>query len=212
MDVHGYDARLAAAYDDYFCGWREGGQGVGGNGGYKGTKVLLAILWMFVSVFYSKAEVVVEVHTPQKKCRMNIIKTRRGPFSLSAYKLLNVYFFPSLSSTGRSATFSKLSLVGGLLLTLMSPLKSAEGSFTAILLREEPGFLPIVSIQRTRGRRTSVSSIAMLVGLESKKEKDETKEREIEWNAEWNVEAHGGVDPPETTDCIIVIVWCGRGG
>lgn len=115
-------------------------------------------------------------HTPQKKCRINIIRTRRGPLSLSAYKLLNEYFFLSLSSTDRSATFSKCSLVGGLLLTLMSPLKLAEGSLTDILLREEPGLLPIVSIQRTRGTRVRVSSIARLIGSESKEEKEATKE------------------------------------
>ncbi len=148
--------------------------------------------WLSVSCPAGKEEVVVGVHTPQKKCRMKMNRTRRGPFSLSAYKLLNVYFFLSLSSTGRSATLSRSPLVGGLLLTLISPLKSPEGSLTAILLKEDAGSLPIVSIQRTRGTRASVSSTAIAVGLEKKKEKGETKE----WNKE-EVVVPGGVDPPE---------------
>lgn len=49
-----------------------------------------------------------------------------------------------------------------------------------------------------------MSSIAMLVGLESNKEIEETKERS-------NEEAHVGVNPSETTDCIVIVV-CGRGG
>ena len=114
-------------------------------------------------------------HTPQKKCRMNIIRTRRGPFSLSAYKLLKVCFFRSLSSTGRSAALSRSPLVGGLLLTLMSPLKSAEGSLTAILLREEAGSLPMESIQRTRGTRVRTSRTARWVGLERDKGREERK-------------------------------------
>ena len=193
MNVHGYEVGLATADDDDFCGWGEGGERVGGDGGCKGTEILLAILQVFVSVIRGKKEVLIGLHAPQKKCRMNMIRTRRGPFSLSAYKPLNVCFFPSLSSTGKSATFSRSSLVGGLLLTLMFPLKSAEGSLTAILLREEAGFLPMVSIQRTRGTRVIVSSIAREVGLESNKEKKET----MEWNAEWKVEGHEGADPPE---------------
>lgn len=192
---------MAAADDDDFGGWREGGEGGRGDGGCKDAKVVLAILKVFVSIFYSKEEVVTGGHTPQKKCRIKIIRTRRGPFWLSAYKLLKVYFFPFLSSTGKPETFSRSPLVGGLLLTLISPLKSAEGSFTAMLflLREEPGLLPIVSSQRTRGTRVRVSSIAMLVGLESNKEIEETKERS-------NEEAHVGVNPSETTDSISM-VW-----
>ena len=140
------------------------------------------------------------MHTPQKKCRINITRTRRGPFSLSAYKLLKVYFFLFWSSTGNCATFSKSPLVGGLLLTLISPLKSAEGSLTAILLREEAGSLPIVSIQRTRGTRVRVRSKAMMVGSERKKEEEETKELKKEVHGEG-----GGVaaDPPETNLSIL---------
>lgn len=67
-------------------------------------------------------------HTPQKKCRMKTTSTRRGPFSLSAYSDLNVYDFLFASNTCTSATFSSCSLVGALLFTLISPLKSAEGS------------------------------------------------------------------------------------
>lgn len=153
-----------------------------------------------VSCPAGKEEVVIGVHTPQKKCRTKMNRTRRGPFSLSAYKLLNVYFFLSLSSTGRSATLSRSPLVGGLLLILISPLKSSEGSLTAILLKEEAGSLPIVSIQRTRGTRASVSSTAIAVGLEKKKDKGETKE----WNNEGVVP--GGVDPPETNKEAIIII------
>ena len=178
MNVHGYEVGLTAADDDDFCGWREGGERVGGDGGCDSTEILLTVLGLFVSVIRGKQEVWIGLHTPQKKCRMNMIRTLRGPFSLSAYRPLNVYFFPSLSSTGKSATFSRSSLVGGLLLTLTFPLKSAEGSLTAILLREEAGFLPIVSIHRTRGTRVIVSSIAMVLGLERSKEIGETKE----WN------------------------------
>ena len=167
--------RLAAADDDDFCGRGEGGEGVGGDGGCEGPEVLLAILWMSVSV-RRRDENVIGALAPQKKCRINIIRTRRGPFSLSAYKLLNVCFFPSLSSTDRSAACSKSPLVGGLLLTLIFPLKSPEGSLMAILLKEEAGSLPIVSIQRTRGTRVRVSSMAMMVGLERNKEREEIKE------------------------------------
>ncbi len=156
--------------------------------------------WLSVSCPAGKEEVVIGVHTPQKKCRTKMNRTRRGPFSLSAYKLLNVYFFLSLSSTGRSATLSRSPLVGGLLLILISPLKSSEGSLTAILLKEEAGSLPIVSIQRTRGTRASVSSTAIAVGLEKKKDKGETKE----WNNEGVVP--GGVDPPETNKEAIIII------
>ena len=121
------------------------------------------------------------MHTPQKKCRINMIRTRRGPFSLSAYKLLKVYFFLSLSNTVKSAALSKSPLAGGLLLTLMSPLKSAEGSLIAIfLLREEAGSFPMESIQRTRGTRVRMRSRAMMVGLEKNKEEEETKERHEE--------------------------------
>lgn len=38
--------------------------------------------------------------------------------------------------------------------------------------------------------------MAMVVGLESNKEKEETKE--------WKVEGHGGADAPETNDSIIL--------
>ena len=62
----------------------------------------------------------------------------------------------------------------------------------------------MVSIQRTRGTRASVSRMAMVLGLESKKEKKETKE----WS---NSEVHvGGVDPPETNDPMIGIGSVGR--
>lgn len=195
LNIHRYEVGLTATNDDDFCGWGEGGEGVGGDGGSEGTEVVLAILWVVVSIVYSREELVIGGHTPQKKCRIKMTRTRRGPFSLSAYKLLKVYFFPSLSSTGRSATFSRSPLVGGLLLTLISPLKSAEGSFTAILLKEESGLLPIVSSQRTRGTRVRVSSITMILGLESNKEREETKDRIKE-------EAHVVADPPETTDSI----------
>ena len=190
---------LAAADDDEFCWWREGGEGVRGDGGCNGANVVLAILLVLVSIFYSREEVVAGDHTPQKKCRIKIIRTRRGPFSLSAYKLLKVYFFLSLSNTGRSETLSRSSLVGGLLLSLISPVKSAEGSLTAMffLLREEPGLLPIVSSQRTRGMRVRVSSIAMLLGWESNKEIEETKDRHNDSSDE---AAHIGVNPSETTD------------
>ena len=197
MNVHGYEVGLAAADDNDFCGWGEGGERVGGDGGRKGTEIFLTVLRLSVSVIRGKKEVLVGLHTPQKKCRMKMIRTRRGPFSLSAYKPLNVCFFPSLSSTGKSATFSRSSLVGGLLLTLIFPLKSAEGSLTAmlILLREEAGFFPKVSIQRRRGTRVIVRSIARYVGLESNKEKGETKEAE-------------GHDPPELRLTASMIADC----
>lgn len=67
--------------------------------------------------------------TPQKKCRIKTTSTLLGPFASSAHRLLNVCDFLFTSSTGSSATFSKSDFVGGLLLTLMSPLKSPEGSF-----------------------------------------------------------------------------------
>ena len=202
MNVHGYKVGLATADDDDFCGWREGGERVWGDGGCKGTEILLTILRLFVSVIRGKKKVWIGLHTPQKKCRMNMIKTRRGPFSLSAYKPLKICFFPSLSSTGKSATFSRSSLVGGLLLTLMFPLKSAEGSLTAILLREEAGVLPIVSTQRTNGTRVIASSIAMNVGLEFKKDKGETKE----WNADWRAEGQEEADSPELRESMIAAV------
>lgn len=81
--------------------------------------------------------------------------------------------------------------MGGLLLTLISALKSGEGSLTAILLREEDGSLPIVSIQRTRGTRVRVRSKAMMVGSERKRMEEETKEL--------NEDGHGSAaDSPET--------------
>ena len=116
------------------------------------------------------------MNTPQKKWRINITRTRRGPFSLSAYKLLKVYFFLFWSNTGKSAALSRSPLVGGLLLALISALESGGESLTAILLREEAGSLPIVSIQRTRGTRVRVRSKARMVGSERKKEEEETKE------------------------------------
>lgn len=139
-------------------------------------------------------------HTPQKKWRINIIKTRRGPFSLSAYKLLKVYSLLSLSSTRRLAALSKSPLVGGLWLRLISPLNSAEGSLTAILFREEEGCLPIESIQRTRGRRVRVRSRAMRVGSEGNKEEGKTKERSGEGEGE------GEADPPESDLSICKVV------
>ena len=141
------------------------------------------------------------VHTPQKKWRINIIKTRRGPFSLSAYKLLKVYSFLSLSSTGRLAALSKSALVGGFWFTMISPFNSGEGSLTAILFREEEGCLPIESIQRTRGTRVRVRSIATRVGSEGNKEEGKTKDRNVEEGEEEEEEGrgkgHGGVNPPE---------------
>ena len=144
------------------------------------------------------------MHTPQKKCRINITRTRRGPFSLSAYKLLKVYFFLFWSSTGKSATFSRSPLVGGLLVTLISALKSAGGSLTAILLREEEGSLPIVSIQRTRGTRVRVRSKATMVGSERKKEEEETKELNKEVHDE-AVAGAAAADPPETKLSIVEV-------
>ena len=136
------------------------------------------------------------VHTPQKKWRINIIKTRRGPFSLSAYKLLKVYSFLFSSSTRRSAALSKSPLVGGLWLTLISPLNPAEGSLTAILFRDEEGCLPIESTQRTRGTRVRVRSRAMRVGSEGNKEEKKTKERNGEEEE----------DPPESDLSICEVV------
>lgn len=48
--------RLAAADDDDLCGWGEGGEGVGGDGGCECTEVLLAVLCISVSVSGSKEE------------------------------------------------------------------------------------------------------------------------------------------------------------
>lgn len=78
----------------------------------------------------------------------------------------------------------------------MSPLKSAEGSFTAMLLSEEPGFLPIVSIQRTRGTRVRVRKMAMAVGLERNKWKEEGRKV-------WKEARLCRGDTPETNDSII---------
>lgn len=148
------------------------------------------------------------VHTPQKKWRINMIRTRRGPFSLSAYRLLKVYSFLSLSSTRRPAALSKSPLVGGLWLTVISPLNSAEGSLTAILFRKEEGCLPIESTQRTRGTRVKVRSMAMRLGSEGNKEEEKTKERneEEEEEEEEKEEVHGGADPPETDLSIFQVV------
>lgn len=80
-------------------------------------------------------------HTPQKKCRIKTTSTLLGPFSSSAHRLLKVCAFLCMSSTGSCATASRSDFVGGLLLTLMSPLKSPDGSFafeagvTAIVAR-----------------------------------------------------------------------------
>ena len=88
------------------------------------------------------------------------------------------------------------------MLTLISPLKSAEGSLTAMLFEEEAGSVPIESSQRTRGTRVEVRSIAMTVGFERNKEQEKTKE--------WNEEGHGdrvahgeAADPPETNECMV---------
>ena len=60
--------------------------------------------------------------------------------------------------------------------------------------------MPIESSQRTRGTRVRVSNIAMTVGFERNKEKEETKE----WNEEGHGVAHGeAADPPETNECIL---------
>ena len=188
------------------CGWPQpmttisvGGERAERDSGVMEDAKVRRYSWQFcgsLSVFDDETRRAIGVHAPQKKCRINIIRTRRGPFSLSAYKLLNVCFFPSLSSTDRSAACSKSPLVGGLLLTLISPLKLPEGSLMAILLKEEPGSLPIVSIQRTRGTRVRVSSMAMMVGLERKKEREEIKE--------WNEERHEGAGTPETNACMSI--------
>ena len=44
FSVHGYEVRLTTADDDDFGGWRECGEGLGGNGGCEGTEVFLAVL------------------------------------------------------------------------------------------------------------------------------------------------------------------------
>ena len=83
--------------------------------------------------------------------------------------------------------------MGGLLLTLISALRSGEGSLTAMSLREEDGSLPIVSIQRTRGTRVRVRSKAMMVGSERKRKRVEEETKEL------NEEGHGSAaDSPET--------------
>ena len=95
----------------------------------------------------------------------------------------------------------------------MSPLNSAEGSLTAIQLREEEGSLPIESIQRTKGRRVKVRSKAMMVGSERKEEKEE-KDRTMELNkeeeeveVEEEEEDHvGAEDSPETSLSIAGVV------
>lgn len=94
--------------------------------------------WQFYTYISSSAHVLCLLnakggerreHTPQKKCRMKTTSTLLGPCSSSAHRLLNVCDFLCISSTGSCSTFSKSVFVGGLLLTLISPLKSPEGSF-----------------------------------------------------------------------------------
>ena len=41
---------MTAADDNNFCGWGESGEGFGGDRGCEGTEVVLAILWMLVSM------------------------------------------------------------------------------------------------------------------------------------------------------------------
>ena len=74
---------------------------------------------------------------------------------------------------------------------------------TAILLRDEAGSLPIVSIQRTRGTRVRVRSKAIMVGSERKKEEEETKELNKEVHGEEETTAAAGADPPETNSSIV---------
>lgn len=62
--------------------------------------------------------------TPQKKCRMKMIRTRLFSPAGVEYMLLKGTFSPSTVRTGRSAILSNTAFVGEAFETLRSPLKS----------------------------------------------------------------------------------------
>ena len=136
---------------------------------------------------------------------MKHIRTRRGPSSLSAYRLLNVRDFLSASSTGRFATFSRVAFVGGLLLTLISPTKSACGSTAIVGWRNEVA----VSYRKTKGTKKIITATVSRRGTRKAGLKStemvtagERKARSLEAGTS----AHqfcGGSDPPEAKWAII---------
>jgi hypothetical protein len=63
--------------------------------------------------------------TPQKKCRMKIIKTRLATFG-PVYSVLNGTALPSWSRMGKFSTAFKVSIVGRSLFVLISPSNSRE--------------------------------------------------------------------------------------
>lgn len=95
-DVHWYQVGLAAAYYYDFCWGGEGFEEGGGNGGGEGAEVFLTVLYTprTCQLRHSRDMRLGERdrgrRTPQKKCRIKMIRTLRAPCSLSAYKLLNV--------------------------------------------------------------------------------------------------------------------------
>lgn len=75
--VHGDEVGLAAAYDGDFDGVGEGEEGGGGEDGREGAEVFLAVLGDGGQ--YGECCMVGRMegapHTPQKKCRMKIMRT-----------------------------------------------------------------------------------------------------------------------------------------
>lgn len=82
--------------------------------------------WASVSILFLKVREESE-HTPQKKCRMNIISTRRVTFG-PEYRFLNGTILPSLSNTVISSTLFRTACVGISLFVFTSPVNSTAVS------------------------------------------------------------------------------------